>query len=229
MKRVRSTRSLPKTRAGLTETLADDAPAERILRAAREQVFARGYNALTMDALAHELGMSKKTLYAHFASKDEIVAAVIDAAGGSIRAEAEAVLGDPALSFVGKLRQVVAIVGMHWGRVTPTMLRELERFAPPLHRRLEELKQRNIPLVIGRLLRVGVTEGMVRDDIDPDFAVQFWLQSLNGLLNPATLKRLALTPREAFDNGVRMFFLAVLSDAGRAELFRTEKDAAARN
>ena len=57
---------------------SDDSPPARILRAAREQLFTAGYNALTMDALAHELGMSKKTLYAHFAGKDAMIAVIID-------------------------------------------------------------------------------------------------------------------------------------------------------
>ena len=198
-------------------------PAERILRVARAQLFAGGYNALTMDVLAHELGMSKKTLYAHFSGKDEIVAAVIDAAGQAIRSQVETICSDPALSFTAKLRQVMDVVGMRWGSVTPTLLRELERFAPSLYRRLEDLKQRNIPLVIGGLLRLGIAEGMVRPDIDVDFAVQFWLQSLNGLLAPAMLDQLRLTPRAAFEQGLRLFFWALLSEAGRAEFLADSK------
>ena len=45
-----------------------------------------GQECLGLDALAHELGMSKKTLYAHFRSKDTIVAAIIDRTGALIRA-----------------------------------------------------------------------------------------------------------------------------------------------
>ena len=101
--------------------------------------------------------------------------------------------------------------------------RELERFAPSLYRRLEDLKQRNIPLVIGGLLRLGIAEGMVRPDIDVDFAVQFWLQSLNGLLAPAMLDQLRLTPRAAFEQGLRLFFWALLSEAGRAEFLADSK------
>ena len=52
--------------------------AARILQAAHAHLFSYGYNALTMDDLAHELGISKKTLYVHFAGKDEIIGAVID-------------------------------------------------------------------------------------------------------------------------------------------------------
>ena len=42
-----------------------------------------------MDALAAELGMSKKTLYVHFAGKDEIIGALI----GGFAAEAAGIDG----------------------------------------------------------------------------------------------------------------------------------------
>jgi AcrR family transcriptional regulator len=64
--------------------LADDA-AGRILRTAFELLIRDRYSGVTMDALAYALGMSKKTIYAHFASKDAIVAALIEAIGATIR------------------------------------------------------------------------------------------------------------------------------------------------
>ena len=41
----------------------------RIVAAARRYFLAHGFRGVTMDDLAAELGMSKKTLYAHFSSK----------------------------------------------------------------------------------------------------------------------------------------------------------------
>jgi AcrR family transcriptional regulator len=200
-----------------------DPAAGRILKVASEQLFTHGYHALTMDGLAHELGMSKKTLYARFAGKDEIITAIIDATGHAIRTQVEAVIGDTALSFTAKLRDIMAIIGTHWGRLTPVLLREFERFAPPILDRLQALRQRNIPLVLGRMLRLGMAQGMVRQDLDADFAVQFWLQSLNGLVQPKTLEQLGLTPRTAFENGVRLFFWAVLTEAGRADFAQSSQ------
>ena len=42
----------------------------RILAAARRLFFAHGFGRVTMDEIASELAMSKKTLYRHFASKE---------------------------------------------------------------------------------------------------------------------------------------------------------------
>src|SRR6188472_3074551 len=56
---------------------ADSAATSRIVSEARRHFMAHGFRGVTMDDLAAELGMSKKTLYAHFRSKPELVQAVI--------------------------------------------------------------------------------------------------------------------------------------------------------
>jgi AcrR family transcriptional regulator len=55
---------------------------EEIARAALELVDAHGVDALSMRRLATELGVGTMTLYGYFRSKEELLAAVIDAATG---------------------------------------------------------------------------------------------------------------------------------------------------
>ena len=43
----------------------------------RELFIAQGYGAVSMDAIARAAGVSKATLYAHFASKDQLFATII--------------------------------------------------------------------------------------------------------------------------------------------------------
>jgi TetR/AcrR family transcriptional regulator, mexJK operon transcriptional repressor len=51
--------------------------AESILAAARRKFLASGFGAVSMDAIAREAGASKATLYAYFASKEELFGAMI--------------------------------------------------------------------------------------------------------------------------------------------------------
>jgi TetR/AcrR family transcriptional regulator, mexJK operon transcriptional repressor len=51
--------------------------AESILAAAWQSFLARGFGAVSMDAIAREAGASKATVYAYFASKEELFGAVI--------------------------------------------------------------------------------------------------------------------------------------------------------
>ena len=55
---------------------------ERIVQRARDEFFAHGFSKVTMDELCDELGISKKTMYEHFNSKDELLDAVTESAVG---------------------------------------------------------------------------------------------------------------------------------------------------
>lgn len=49
----------------------------RILEAADRLFYSQGIQAVGVDAVAHEAGISKRTLYKHYPSKDELVAAYL--------------------------------------------------------------------------------------------------------------------------------------------------------
>src|SRR5215472_5648411 len=51
--------------------------AETVLTAAKRAFLANGYGAVSMDMIAREAGVSKATVYAHFAGKEDLFGAVI--------------------------------------------------------------------------------------------------------------------------------------------------------
>jgi AcrR family transcriptional regulator len=51
---------------------------ERILETADRLFYLRGIRAVGVDAIAAEIGISKRTLYNHFPSKDELIAAYLE-------------------------------------------------------------------------------------------------------------------------------------------------------
>jgi AcrR family transcriptional regulator len=62
---------------GQPRTAPAGGKAETILDAAKRAFLANGYGAVSMDAIAREAGVSKATVYAHFAGKEELFGAVI--------------------------------------------------------------------------------------------------------------------------------------------------------
>ena len=51
----------------------DQSTRKRILERVRSRFFSSGFSKVTMDELAHDLGVSKKTIYKHFPSKNELL------------------------------------------------------------------------------------------------------------------------------------------------------------
>ncbi|MDX2185435.1 MAG: TetR/AcrR family transcriptional regulator [Opitutaceae bacterium] len=190
--------------------------AERILHAARERVFTRSNPVFTMDDLAGDLGMSKKTIYQFFPGKDAILGAIVESMGRSIHSQLEAIVSDESLRCPEKLSKAIGCVGLRLSKVSPTLLRILKREAPAVYQRMEELRRRNIPHFFGRILESGKHDGTLRGEVDTGFAAELWFHAIRGLMDPETLDRTQRTPQQTLQDAAAIFFQGVLSESGRA-------------
>ena len=195
----------------------DNPVGTRIVRQARAHFFAHGYSQCTMDELAGELGMSKKTLYVHFTGKEALMTAVVEDLSREIRASADELFANRRLNFAEKLRGFAEGMVERTAGMNPRLLRDLQRFAPEIYRQLAEMREKNIPYVFGRFIEEGQLAGMVRTDLDPGFAVAFFLSAMNGLLQPTALDRLGLAPRDLAPRAIDLLFGGLLTPAGRKE------------
>jgi len=196
---------------------SDPATRTRIVAAARRHLFSYGYSALTMDDLARELGVSKKTLYVHFRSKDALVESILDDFSAEVRSLADQLFADRAQPFATKFRRLGEAMMQRFSKLNPHMLRDLQRFAPSLYAKLDEMRHKNIPYVFGQVIREGQAAGAVRADIDPQFAIEFWRFAITHLMQPDALERLALSPEQIFKKAINLFFAGLLTPTGRKD------------
>tara|TARA_R110002167_G_scaffold216279_1_gene421101 strand:+ start:40 stop:678 length:639 start_codon:yes stop_codon:yes gene_type:complete len=198
-------------------TAVSDPIRERILVAARKQLFAHGYRALSMDGLAAELGMSKKTLYVHFAGKDLMVEEIVLGFAEDVKATATELFSDRSLDYAAKLVRFAESMTGRFTRVSPTLFRELQRYAPTIYQHIEEVRFKNIPIVFGRIIEEGQRAGMVRDGVDPKFATEFWRFAIQGLMHPDTGDRLGMRPDQVFGQALNLFCGGLLTSAGMTD------------
>src|SRR5438105_4367529 len=106
--------------ARLKRPSAQSPPRERILQTARELFYHDGINAVSMDAIAAAAGTNKMTLYRHFASKDELVAAYLTELAAAGEALWDAVRdehpGDPEAQLRSLLRKASQFADEFRGR-----------------------------------------------------------------------------------------------------------------
>ena len=199
------------------KTQPDHSTSARIVTTARTHLFAYGYSALTMDALARELGVSKKTLYLHFQSKDALVESILDDFAAEVRALADGLFADRDQPFATKFRALGEAMIQRFSKLTPHMLRDLQRFAPKIYAKIDEMRRKNIPYVFGQVIREGQAAGAVRADIDPQLAIEFWRFAITNLMQPETQERLGIPPDQVFKKSINLFFAGMLTPNGRKE------------
>ncbi len=172
-------------------------PGARILKAARSHFFNHGFRNVTMDDLAAELRVSKKTLYAHYPSKEALLAAVLQAKYDGIRATLEAATAPSAQPFPEAMHDLLRGLRGELDELQPAFLRDMRK-APELFKQLEQRRARLIRQHFSRLFRRGQRNGDVRRDLPIKLMIETFLASVQAIMNPARLAELGLPPRNAF-------------------------------
>src|SRR6058998_2519197 len=103
---------------------------QRIVTEARRHFLAHGFRGVTMDDLAAELGMSKKTLYAHFPGKTALLEAMLLAKFRDLEAEVERITAGSSADFAGGLRQLLQCLERHTAEIQPAFVRDIRREEP---------------------------------------------------------------------------------------------------
>lgn len=139
----------------------------------------RGLEALTIGDLAKELGLSKSGLFAHFESKENLQAAVLETAAERFRATLAPALraprGEPRLrAFFERLIEWEKSSFMPGGCVFLNVAHEVDVLPAPVRRVLVE-RQQELVAALRKAARLAVEEGHLRADLDLDqFAFDFY-------------------------------------------------------
>ena len=147
--------------ARLKRAAAPPPPRERILQAARELFHREGIHAVSVDALAAAAGTNKMTLYRHFSSRDELIAAYLQelaTEGEGVWDEARtAHPGDPEAQLRFLLRRVsdFAAEGRGRGCALANAAVELAERKHPARRVVEAHKRRQRERLVALVREAG--------------------------------------------------------------------------
>jgi AcrR family transcriptional regulator len=190
----------------------------RIVAAARRHFFAHGFRGVTMDDLAQELGMSKKTLYASFPSKLALLEGVLLDKFHEVEADAERVTAAAPADFSAALHKLLACLQRHTAEIQPAFVRDMQREAPEVFHVVEERRRELIRRHFGKLLREGQRAGMIRRDIAVGLVIEILLGTVQAIMNPPRITELGLTPATGFKAIISLFLEGVLTTEGRSRL-----------
>jgi len=195
-----------------------DGARQRIVSGARKHFMAHGFRGVTMDDLADEMGMSKKTLYAHFSGKAVLLEKVIADKFGEIDAELSAIAADKRSEFPERLHALLACIRRHTEEIQPPFLRDVAREAPELFEKVRTRRRAIIHQHFGRMLLEGKAAGMIRADVPETLMVEFLIGAADAVVNPQKLAELGLTARAAFTEIIIVFLEGAMTARGRMKL-----------
>ncbi|HSD72133.1 MAG TPA: TetR/AcrR family transcriptional regulator [Thermoanaerobaculia bacterium] len=196
---------------------------ERILSFVEEDLISVGNIRFSVDEVAAGLGMSKKTFYQAFPTKEAMLEALIRRITGYVGGHVDRIV-DSDRTFMEKLAAVTTFLGSIVRRLALPLSSDFQRVHPDLWKLVEEFRTRKILVVFGRLFDQGKAEGVIRGDVDRDIFLIAYSAAIRSVVHPSVLMDQRFTVQDAITQIVALFFRGALTEAGReqfAEMTRT--------
>ncbi|PYK04746.1 MAG: hypothetical protein DME67_07345 [Verrucomicrobia bacterium] len=200
---------------------------QRIVDAARVHFFSHGFRSVTMDDLAAELGISKKTLYAHFPGKFDLLEAVLADKFAGVEATLKEVTRAHPHDFPATLRELLAGTQRELDEIKPPFVRDMRQKAPQVFQVIERRRAALFQQYFGNLLLAGQRAGMVRRDVPANLIIEILLAIVQAIMNPAKMEKLEMMPKEGFAGILKIVLQGALTPKGRkhARIVRRERSA----
>jgi AcrR family transcriptional regulator len=177
-------------------------PKERILKKADELFKRYGIRSVSMDDIAAQVGMSKKTLYQYYADKEELVSAVFTTimeenkvSCGSCVQGAENALHEVFLQF-DEVQEMLS-------EMNPSVLYDMEKYHAPTFARFKAYQNEFLYGMIRSNFERGIAQGLYRDDFDIEIITRFRINTIMSAFNldlyPASRTKLVYVEQQLLD------------------------------
>src|SRR5437588_5954142 len=188
---------------------------QRIVDAARTHFFNHGFRSVTMDDLAEELGISKKTLYAHFPGKFDLLEAVLADKLAGVEATLKEVTRAHPNDFSAALRELLAGTRRELDEIKPPFVRDMRQKAPEAFKLVERRRAALIQRYIGKFFVQGQRAGMVRKDVPANLIIEILLAMVQAIMNPPKMEELGMMPKEGCTGILKIVLEGALTPQGR--------------
>ena len=155
---------------------------DRILQHAQTLFMRNGIKSVSMDDIAADMAMSKKTLYKWFENKDQIVQAGMSKHLNGTQCECTNMM-EAATSAIDELFRMMEWTKQQFSNVHPSIFYDLQKFHPGTWQLWLAHKNEFILAQIIQNLRRGITEGLFRADLDVDVMARLRLSQIELLFD----------------------------------------------
>ena len=138
---------------------------QRITEEAANMFRTYGIRAVTMDMLANQLGISKRTIYEIFIDKDELLKGVLKWMAEKQQELLKKVFGESE-NVIEAIFTLFDLMSIHFKKMSPAFKLDMEKYHNDILMALRESDQMPYYIDNAEMIRRGISEGVFRNDID---------------------------------------------------------------
>ncbi|RKE98936.1 TetR/AcrR family transcriptional regulator [Ichthyenterobacterium magnum] len=164
---------------------------DKIIHKSAELFLTLGFKSVTMDDIAKEMGISKKTIYVHFSNKTKLVEAVTFELFETICDGIDGIC-EASNNPIEELYDIKMFVMHHLKNEKTSPQHQLKKYYPHIYDVLRLKQFAKMHESVQESLQKGINTGLFRSTIDVDFISRMYFNGMSGI------KDNAIFPKEKF-------------------------------
>ena len=193
---------------------------DNILIKATDLFLTLGFKSVTMDDLAHAMGISKKTIYSHFDNKTQLVEECTMNLFGAISKGIDHIcsLGKNPIEELYEIKKFV-MVHLKDERSSPQF--QLQKYYPQIHHALKDKQFELMGECMIENLRKGIEMGIYRENLNIDFVSRIYFAGVNSIKDHTLFPSNKFPVAELMDDYLEYHLRGIVTPKGRKILNET--------
>jgi AcrR family transcriptional regulator len=189
----------------------------KIIQKSADLHFQYGIKNVTMDQIAKELGISKKTIYQYFENKTELVEQTVAYIFDKIQTEIDKICLMK-MNPYEELLSVRKVIKEMLNKSANAPHYQLKKYYPEIAKNLEEKKFKSIMECLDHNLKKGIKAGYYKKDLDKEFIKRMYFSNSISLGNPELFPPELFDRQKTMDLFMKMFLSGISTKKGRKKL-----------
>lgn len=184
-----------------------------------------GLRSVSMDDIAREMGVSKKTLYKYFDNKESLIEEIVRDYTCEEQSTVCGIL-EKARDAIDEMFGVARHITRLFRSMSPYVMYDLQKYYPASWKTLWEFQSKFVFMTIHDNLKKGMKEGLYRTDMDPAIIAKLYVGKTFILVDEEQFPLQEFDRRTLFNEHIRYHLHGIVNKKGAALLnqYLTEEE-----
>lgn len=161
---------------------------KEILKRSESLFKARGFKGVTMDDIARDMGMSKKTVYKYFDNKKDLIQHIIKY---QVRNEKDQLcsLEEHSKDAIEEMMKLIRHVVNMFDKTNAILFEDLEKYYPESWKMMNAFMSGHIYNRIVNNIKRGIEERLYRENLDPDILAKMYVAKVRAIMEESVFPK----------------------------------------
>ena len=187
---------------------------DAIINKASEMFMTLGFKSVTMDDIAQEMGISKKTIYTHFNNKETIIAVVTDAVFEKVSHDINCIC-ELKKNPIEETYEIKKRVMEHMRNEKTSPWFQLQKYYPAIYQNIKRRQFSFMQECVVNNLHRGIEQGLFRPNIDVQFVSRIYFNGVTGIKEESVFPSSMFEGRALYEMFLEYHLRGIVTTKGR--------------